>query len=188
MSLHQHSAACNVHDALGVTALVASWSSVTTAGLVSRWLRFPCCGRRFACDLCHEEQTDGHEMKWAQRMVCGYCSHEQPLGEQCKHCGKRIARSAKGALGAATTHWQVCMPVPCMQSAVLPTATVHRHLQGSTLWALHVLFRLQPMPICYPLVACIRTVTHLITSRPLSCPPSCPGAHVIRSCTHHTRS
>ncbi|KAA6418012.1 MAG: hypothetical protein FRX49_12012 [Trebouxia sp. A1-2] len=71
-----------------------------------RWLRFPCCGRRFACDLCHEEQTDGHEMKWAQRMVCGYCSTEQALGEQCKHCGKRIARSAKGALDAVTTHWQ----------------------------------------------------------------------------------
>ena len=46
-------------------------------------------------------------MKWAQRMVCGYCSTEQPLGEQCKHCGKRIARSARGAIGAATTHWQV---------------------------------------------------------------------------------
>ncbi|KAL3135703.1 hypothetical protein ABBQ38_006174 [Trebouxia sp. C0009 RCD-2024] len=71
-----------------------------------RWLRFPCCGRRFACDLCHEEQTDGHEMKWALRMVCGYCSHEQPLGEQCQHCGKRIARTARGALGAVTTHWQ----------------------------------------------------------------------------------
>lgn len=71
-----------------------------------RWLRFPCCGRRFACDLCHEEQTDGHEMKWAQRMVCGYCSTEQPLGEQCKHCNKRIARSAQGAIGAVTRHWQ----------------------------------------------------------------------------------
>ena len=75
---------------------------------IDRWLRFPCCGRRFACDLCHEEQTDGHEMKWAQRMVCGYCSTEQALGDQCKHCGKRIARSARGALGAVTTHWQVC--------------------------------------------------------------------------------
>ncbi len=77
---------------------------------IDRWLRFPCCGRRFACDLCHEEQTDVHEMKWAQRMVCGYCSTEQALGEQCKHCGKRIARSARGALGAVTTHWQVCFP------------------------------------------------------------------------------
>ena len=75
--------------------------------LSRRWLRFPCCGRRFACDLCHEEQTDGHEMKWAQRMVCGYCSTEQPLGEQCKHCSKRIASSAKGAIGATTRHWQV---------------------------------------------------------------------------------
>ena len=91
---------------------------------VSRWLRFPCCGRRFACDLCHEEQTDGHEMKWAQRMVCGYCSHEQPLGEQCKHCGKRIARSARGALGAATTHWQVC---PSLAPTPSPNPAQSRH-------------------------------------------------------------
>jgi hypothetical protein len=35
-----------------------------------RWLRFPCCGRRFPCDLCHElGAPDGHEMAWAKRMV-----------------------------------------------------------------------------------------------------------------------
>ena len=35
-----------------------------------RWLRFPCCGRLYACDLCHEEDAgDGHEAAWAKRMV-----------------------------------------------------------------------------------------------------------------------
>ncbi|KAJ3058580.1 hypothetical protein HDU98_005341, partial [Podochytrium sp. JEL0797] len=37
-----------------------------------RWFRFPCCGRAFSCDLCHEEsKSDGHEMQWANRMICG---------------------------------------------------------------------------------------------------------------------
>ena len=48
--------------------------------LLHRWLRFPCCGMRFACDLCHEEGTDGHEMKWATRMVrCFTLSCVAPL-------------------------------------------------------------------------------------------------------------
>ena len=34
-------------------------------------------------------------------------SSEHPLGEHCKHCNKRIARSAQGAIGAVTRHWQV---------------------------------------------------------------------------------
>ncbi|KAK9837114.1 hypothetical protein WJX81_003810 [Elliptochloris bilobata] len=70
-----------------------------------RWLRFPCCGQRFACDLCHEEGTDGHEMKWALRMICGYCAKEQPLGERCIACGKRLARSAAGA-GTGSRFWE----------------------------------------------------------------------------------
>ena len=44
-----------------------------------RWLRFPCCGKRFPCDLCHEEESDGHHMKWAYRHVCGFCSTEQVI-------------------------------------------------------------------------------------------------------------
>jgi hypothetical protein len=35
-----------------------------------RWLRFPCCGRAFPCDQCHDEQTD-HKCDWAKRMICG---------------------------------------------------------------------------------------------------------------------
>ena len=38
--------------------------------------RFPCCSKCFACDVCHDESED-HEMKFATRMVCGFCSKEQ---------------------------------------------------------------------------------------------------------------
>lgn len=72
----------------------------------NRWLRFPCCGRRFPCDLCHEEATDGHEMKWAGRMVCGYCSVEQSLGEKCVECGKTLATSATRPSGRRTAFWE----------------------------------------------------------------------------------
>lgn len=33
-------------------------------------------------------------MKWATRMVCGYCSLEQPVSGQCKGCEKRLAATA----------------------------------------------------------------------------------------------
>lgn len=73
-----------------------------------RWLRFPCCGKRFPCDLCHEELTDGHDMKWATRMVCGYCSLEQPVASQCKNaeCGKKLATSAAAPTGRRTRFWE----------------------------------------------------------------------------------
>ncbi|GBF88303.1 peptidyl-glycine alpha-amidating monooxygenase A [Raphidocelis subcapitata] len=71
-----------------------------------RWLRFPCCGTRYPCDLCHEEATDGHEMAWAKRMTCGYCSAEQALAERCATCGKRLATSAAKPSGRNTRFWE----------------------------------------------------------------------------------
>lgn len=64
-------------------------------------------GARFPCDLCHEEAVqDGHDCSWATRMVCGFCSREQPLGPVCKHCGKKLATSAKQPSGRNTRHWE----------------------------------------------------------------------------------
>merc|ERR1712232_681860 len=58
-----------------------------------RWLRFPCCGRAFPCDTCHDEQMD-HPHEWANRMLCGRCSHEQTFSkDQCVHCGAAQTRS-----------------------------------------------------------------------------------------------
>ncbi|WIA08276.1 hypothetical protein OEZ85_007719 [Tetradesmus obliquus] len=72
-----------------------------------RWLRFPCCGQRYACDLCHEEATaDGHDAAWATRMVCGFCSREQPLDKACRHCGRKLATSAAQPTGRNTQFWE----------------------------------------------------------------------------------
>lgn len=70
-----------------------------------RWLRFPCCGARYACDLCHEEAAD-HPMKWATRMVCGFCSIEQPVAAECCACGRKLATSAKKPSGRNTRFWE----------------------------------------------------------------------------------
>lgn len=38
--------------------------------------RFPCCGRAYPCDVCHDENQD-HPMELATRMLCGFCAKEQ---------------------------------------------------------------------------------------------------------------
>lgn len=65
-----------------------------------RWLRFPCCGKAYPCDICHDENED-HEMKYANRMICGYCCKEQvySVEKPCVLCG--------GAMTKKTgTHWE----------------------------------------------------------------------------------
>ncbi|KAM8860976.1 uncharacterized protein ACB058_007957 isoform 2-T2 [Synchiropus picturatus] len=66
-----------------------------------RWLRFPCCGRAYPCDVCHDENQD-HPMELASRMICGYCAKEQPYGngKPCVSCGSMMTR------GARTSHWE----------------------------------------------------------------------------------
>jgi len=57
-----------------------------------RWLRFPCCGRAFPCDKCHDEQSD-HLYEWGNRMLCGYCSFEQlEAKDRCANCGRGVTR------------------------------------------------------------------------------------------------
>ncbi|KAI8809829.1 hypothetical protein BJ742DRAFT_888924 [Cladochytrium replicatum] len=68
-----------------------------------RWFRFPCCGKLYACDECHDEAVAAgtsvgvkpHEMEYATRMVCGFCSREQGFvrdGAVCSGCGKDVVR------------------------------------------------------------------------------------------------
>eukprot|EP01026_Neomeris_dumetosa_P058539 TRINITY_DN5453_c0_g1_i5.p1 TRINITY_DN5453_c0_g1~~TRINITY_DN5453_c0_g1_i5.p1 ORF type:complete len:807 (-),score=134.73 TRINITY_DN5453_c0_g1_i5:335-2419(-) len=71
-----------------------------------KWYRFPCCGQRFPCDLCHEEHTDGHDIKWANRLVCGFCSMEQSLTKTCVNCNKRLATGASHPSGRNTRFWE----------------------------------------------------------------------------------
>ncbi|GBM10405.1 Uncharacterized protein C18H10.09 [Araneus ventricosus] len=61
-----------------------------------RWLRFPCCGRLYPCDLCHDEKEDDHDMKYASRMVCGFCSKEQPYSKEkpCFGCSANMTKKS----------------------------------------------------------------------------------------------
>ncbi|KAJ3108119.1 hypothetical protein HDU96_007682 [Phlyctochytrium bullatum] len=62
-----------------------------------RWFRFPCCGKVYPCDLCHEDRkSDTHDMAWATRMVCGFCSREQPYSQKPCACGKELTRKSGG--------------------------------------------------------------------------------------------
>ncbi|KAK2917854.1 uncharacterized protein si:dkey-24l11.2 [Channa argus] len=66
-----------------------------------RWLRFPCCGRAYPCDVCHDEDQD-HPLELATRMICGHCAKEQPYGngKPCISCGGMMTR------GTRTSHWE----------------------------------------------------------------------------------
>ena len=65
-----------------------------------RWLRFPCCGRAWPCDVCHDSNSD-HECEWANRMICGFCSKEQPFSssKSCNNCGAAFD-------GSGRSHWE----------------------------------------------------------------------------------
>lgn len=59
-----------------------------------RWFRFPCCGKLYPCDQCHNDAEKEHEMKLANRMVCGFCSKEQPFqkAKPCINCNENVTR------------------------------------------------------------------------------------------------
>ena len=69
-------------------------------GKSHRWFRFPCCGRLYPCDVCHEAgKRDGHEMTRATRAVCGFCSREQQIRsgtDTACVCGRSMVRSSNG--------------------------------------------------------------------------------------------
>jgi hypothetical protein len=67
----------------------------------TRWLRFPCCGKAHACDICHEKSGDGCTPgTWANRMICGLCSVEQAYSNKACKCGATFGH------GASKTHWE----------------------------------------------------------------------------------
>ncbi|KAK1349449.1 hypothetical protein LUQ84_001625 [Hamiltosporidium tvaerminnensis] len=61
-----------------------------------RWFRFPCCNKLFPCDICHDKETD-HCNEMANKMVCGFCSKEQSVKNNCE-CGMTMKKS--------TAHWE----------------------------------------------------------------------------------
>ncbi|XP_003748038.2 uncharacterized protein LOC100905552 [Galendromus occidentalis] len=65
-----------------------------------RWFRFPCCGKAYPCDDCHDVAED-HEAEFASRMICGFCAKEQPFSNDkpCSQCSNMIT-------GRRTAHWE----------------------------------------------------------------------------------
>ncbi|RUS73744.1 hypothetical protein EGW08_018481 [Elysia chlorotica] len=65
-----------------------------------RWLRFPCCGKAYPCDVCHDQQED-HDMTLANRMICGHCCKEQNFSASrpCSGCGGHMTR-------VRSAHWE----------------------------------------------------------------------------------
>jgi len=65
-----------------------------------RWLRFPCCGKVYPCDVCHDKKED-HEMTFANRMICGHCCKEQNYSPDrpCTACGQHMTKTR-------SSHWE----------------------------------------------------------------------------------
>lgn len=62
----------------------------------NRWMRFPCCAKVYACDICHDDKSD-HACEWAKTIICGFCSKEQSQKNgECTGCGKKIGSTKAG--------------------------------------------------------------------------------------------
>eukprot|EP00753_Platysulcus_tardus_P000408 PLAT10424.1.p1 GENE.PLAT10424.1~~PLAT10424.1.p1 ORF type:complete len:404 (+),score=151.88 PLAT10424.1:135-1214(+) len=65
-----------------------------------RWFRFPCCGKAYPCDICHDSD-ESHPAMWASHIICGFCAREQrATNKECSSCS--------AALGpvASKRHWE----------------------------------------------------------------------------------
>lgn len=62
---------------------------------------------------------------WATRMVCGFCSREQPLDKACKYCGKKLATSAAQPSGRNTRFWEGGKG--CRDVKMLDRRDTHKH-------------------------------------------------------------
>lgn len=67
-----------------------------------RWFRFPCCGKAYPCDTCHDEDPSnaGHKADWATRMICGACSREMSISQKDCPCGAQPASTRH------SSHWE----------------------------------------------------------------------------------
>lgn len=67
-----------------------------------RWYRFPCCGRVFPCDRCHDLLSQPpHPMEWANRFLCGHCSREHHINDVNKVCQCGVDPTKRH-----TAHWE----------------------------------------------------------------------------------
>jgi len=66
-----------------------------------RFFRFACCGKAYPCDDCHNIVEKEHDLERAKNMICGYCSTEQSVANECRKCQKILTKSS-----IQTGHWE----------------------------------------------------------------------------------
>ena len=65
-----------------------------------RWFRFPCCGKAYPCDTCHDQDNPSHKVEWATRQICGLCSREFSTSKKECICGATPGEPRR------TSHWE----------------------------------------------------------------------------------
>ena len=63
--------------------------------------RFPCCGKAYPCDDCHNDVEKEHDMELAKHMICGFCAQEQAIFDNCCRCGKTLTKTT-----SSKSHWE----------------------------------------------------------------------------------
>ncbi|KAI5188638.1 hypothetical protein NECID01_0251 [Nematocida sp. AWRm77] len=61
---------------------------------------FPCCGRKYPCDTCHDEKED-HKHVLATKMVCGKCGTEESVNSKCRN-----PNCQAGLVGHTSRFWE----------------------------------------------------------------------------------
>lgn len=51
----------------------------------TRWFRFACCGKVYACEKCHDFESN-HPYEYGTQIICGMCSREQSISDSCQYC------------------------------------------------------------------------------------------------------
>ncbi|KRW99752.1 Homeodomain protein [Pseudocohnilembus persalinus] len=67
-----------------------------------RYFRFPCCGKAYPCDICHQNgEAKDHEQEYAKAMICGFCGKEQAVKQTCTKCNSKLTKIPKKG-----GHWE----------------------------------------------------------------------------------
>lgn len=88
-----------------------------------RWLRFPCCGHAYPCDVCHDKRED-HQHDFANRMICGHCSKEQHFSaiRPCRACDSHMTK-------VRSAHWEGGQG--CRDKAAMSRHDTHKYKNQS---------------------------------------------------------
>lgn len=62
----------------------------------NRLFIFPCCNKRYSCDICHNEEEE-HPAVMAKKMVCGVCGCEDTVKRECGKCHSNLTNTSSSS-------------------------------------------------------------------------------------------